>query len=207
MSSLVTHRNSSIHREHSRILCFPILLTYLSVAFVSASRALQEPHSYCIALQLGCHSIFNEQMRTDTSVLLRPPACVGGQICPHINGGRSRSTRAARRPLRVCAVGWVSHIAGTAATIAPSSNYVFDPIEWLSAVSRSRGTCLQDPEGILAAPKGGHITRRTFQKQLAEDKTLLEQVEKEREAAREELQARRDVSACPQYRPQACALP
>ena len=74
-------------------------------------------------------------------------------------------------------------------------------------MSRSGGTCLQDPEGILAAPKGGHITRRTFQKQLAEDKTLLEQVEKEREAAREELQARRDVSACPHYRASACALP
>ena len=59
----------------------------------------------------------------------------------------------------------------------------------------SGGPCLQDPEGILAAPKGGHITRRTFQKQLAQDKTLLEQVEREREAAREELQARRDVSA------------
>ncbi|CAK0783772.1 hypothetical protein CVIRNUC_006972 [Coccomyxa viridis] len=55
-----------------------------------------------------------------------------------------------------------------------------------------------DPEGILAAPKGGHITRRTFQKQLAEDKTLLEQVEKEREAAREELQARRDARNQPQ---------
>lgn len=53
---------------------------------------------------------------------------------------------------------------------------------------------LQDPEGILAAPKGGHISRRTFQKQLAEDKTLAEQVERERETARQELQARRDVS-------------
>jgi hypothetical protein len=52
---------------------------------------------------------------------------------------------------------------------------------------------LQDPEGILAAPKGGHISRRTFQKQLAEDQSLAERVEKEREQARKELQARRDV--------------
>ena len=145
-------------------------------------------------------------MRTDTSALLRPSACIGRQNCPHINGGRSRSTRAARRPLRVCAVGWVSHIAGKTAIIAPLSNHVFNLIEWRSAVFRSGGTCLQDPEGILAAPKGGHITRRTFQKQVAEDKTLLEQVEKEREAAREELQARRDVSACPQYRASASPL-
>ena len=146
-------------------------------------------------------------MRTDTSVLLRPPACIGRQNCPHVNGGRSRSTRAARRPLRVYAVGWVSHIARKTATIAPLSNHVFNFIELWSAVSKSGGTYLQDPEGILATPKGGHISRRTFQKQLAEDKTLLEQVEKEREAAREELQARRDVSACPQYRGSACALP
>lgn len=55
------------------------------------------------------------------------------------------------------------------------------------------GVLLQDPEGILAAPKGGHISRRTFQKQLAEDQSLAEQVEKEREQARKELQARRDV--------------
>ena len=55
------------------------------------------------------------------------------------------------------------------------------------------GMLLQDPEGILAAPKGGHITRRTFQKQLAEDQSLAERVEKEREQARKELQARRDV--------------
>ncbi|CAL5222746.1 g5153 [Coccomyxa viridis] len=54
-----------------------------------------------------------------------------------------------------------------------------------------------DPEGILAAPKGGHISRRTFQKQLAEDQTLAEQVEREREIARQELEARRDARVQP----------
>ena len=54
---------------------------------------------------------------------------------------------------------------------------------------------MQDPEGILAAPKGGHIARRSLQKQVMEDKELAKQVEAERERARAELQKLRDVSA------------
>lgn len=52
---------------------------------------------------------------------------------------------------------------------------------------------MQDPEGILSAPKGGHISRRQLQKQIVDDKELQEQVEKERLKARAELQARREV--------------
>lgn len=52
----------------------------------------------------------------------------------------------------------------------------------------------QDPEGILAPPKGGHIARRSLQKQALEDKELAKQVEVERERARAELQKLRDVS-------------
>jgi hypothetical protein len=54
---------------------------------------------------------------------------------------------------------------------------------------------MQDPEGILAAPKGGHIQRRSLEKQLAEDKALAQQVEREKERARAELEAQRAVSA------------
>lgn len=54
---------------------------------------------------------------------------------------------------------------------------------------------MQDPEGILAPPKGGHIARRSLQKQVMEDKELAKQVEAERERARAELQKLRDVSA------------
>ncbi len=52
---------------------------------------------------------------------------------------------------------------------------------------------MQDPEGILAPPKGGHISRRQLQKQIVDDKELQEQVEEERLKARAELQARREV--------------
>lgn len=52
---------------------------------------------------------------------------------------------------------------------------------------------VQDPEGILAAPQGGHIQRRNLQKQLQTDKELAEQVEKERLKARDELMRAREV--------------
>ncbi|KAK9909063.1 hypothetical protein WJX75_006635 [Coccomyxa subellipsoidea] len=55
-----------------------------------------------------------------------------------------------------------------------------------------------DPEGILAAPKGGHISRRQLQKQIVDDKELQEQMEKERQKARAELQARREARKLPE---------
>lgn len=52
----------------------------------------------------------------------------------------------------------------------------------------------QDPEGILAAPKGGHIQRRSLEKQMAQDKALALEVEREKERAHAELVAQRAVS-------------
>lgn len=52
----------------------------------------------------------------------------------------------------------------------------------------------QDPEGILAAPKGGHIQRRSLEKQMAQDKALALEVEREKERAHAELVAERAVS-------------
>lgn len=51
----------------------------------------------------------------------------------------------------------------------------------------------------MAAPKGGHISRRQLQKQIVDDKELQEQMEKERQKARAELQARREVRLCARY--------
>lgn len=62
-----------------------------------------------------------------------------------------------------------------------------------------RPCTLQDPEGILAQPQGGHIQRRSLQKQLQTDKELAEQVEKERLKARDELMAAREVRRAEQY--------
>eukprot|EP00891_Asterochloris_glomerata_P000907 jgi/Astpho2/907/e_gw1.00016.225.1_t len=54
-----------------------------------------------------------------------------------------------------------------------------------------------DPEGILAQPRGGHIQRRTLQKQIAEDKELQEQMDKKEAEMREELQRKRDARSEP----------
>jgi hypothetical protein len=53
--------------------------------------------------------------------------------------------------------------------------------------------CMQDPEGLLAAPRGDHIQRRTMAKQIAQDKELAAKVEKEREEARQQLLREREV--------------
>ena len=55
----------------------------------------------------------------------------------------------------------------------------------------------QDPEGILAAPQGGHVQRRTFQKQVAESEEMAERVEAERQKAREALMAKRAARSPP----------
>ena len=51
----------------------------------------------------------------------------------------------------------------------------------------------QDPEGILAAPRAGHISRRMVAKQAAENEELKEQMAKAREEARHELTQKREV--------------
>lgn len=53
----------------------------------------------------------------------------------------------------------------------------------------------QDPEGLLAAPKGGHISRRMLSRQAQDDEELKEQMDKAREEARQELSAQREVRA------------
>ncbi|KAK9843266.1 hypothetical protein WJX74_009460 [Apatococcus lobatus] len=71
------------------------------------------------------------------------------------------------------------------------------PVANSSSLPGCKRRCLRvqavgwDPEGILSQPKGGHIQRRTMNKQIAEDDQLAEQVEKERLKAREELQKKR----------------
>ncbi len=64
-------------------------------------------------------------------------------------------------------------------------------------MTRSQGCCrtAQDPEGILAAPKGGHIQRRTLQRQMVEDKELADKVEQAKQVARQELLDAREVLA------------
>ncbi len=128
----------------------------------------------------------------NASAFLGSSSLTAHTCCERLYVKVGRSTRGRRLQQRISAVGWVR------------SSAVRDPftpfIRWSNYSTFShckvQHTLLhtsQDPEGILAAPKGGHISRRTFQKQLAEDKTLAEQVEREREVARQELQARRDV--------------
>ena len=51
----------------------------------------------------------------------------------------------------------------------------------------------QDPEGLLAAPKGGHIGRRMLNRQAQDNEELKEQMDKAREEARQELSAQREV--------------
>lgn len=53
--------------------------------------------------------------------------------------------------------------------------------------------CPQDPEGILSAPKGGHIQRRLSQQQQQANEQYEEQLAKERAEARAALEAARAV--------------
>ena len=59
----------------------------------------------------------------------------------------------------------------------------------------------------MAAPKGGHIQRRTLQRQMADDKELADKVEQAKQVARQELLEAREVPATlssvfpPQARP------
>ena len=92
-----------------------------------------------------------------------------------------------RRHFTTQAVGWVSWPARQCAVCFCVQVHATCSASLLTANT-------QDPEGILAPPKGGHIARRSLQKQVLEDKELAKQVEAERERARAELQKLRDVS-------------
>lgn len=54
-----------------------------------------------------------------------------------------------------------------------------------------------DPEGILAAPKGGHISRRFISKQTEQNEELKEQMNQAREEARKELSEQREARVQP----------
>ena len=74
------------------------------------------------------------------------------------------------------------------------SHYVIPfPSYWYLFCTNTVSHAPQDPEGILAAPKGGHIQRRSLAKQIAQDKELAEKVEQVKQQARQELLAAREV--------------
>ena len=52
---------------------------------------------------------------------------------------------------------------------------------------------VQDPEGILAAPRAGHLNRQQLQKQVQVDQELQEQANRARDEARSELMRQREV--------------
>ena len=52
---------------------------------------------------------------------------------------------------------------------------------------------MQDPEGILRAPQGHHISRRTMQKQVQDDEELRKKLEKEEQELRAKLDETRAV--------------
>ena len=92
-----------------------------------------------------------------------------------------------RRQFTTQAVGWVSRPARLCAVCFCTLVYA------TYSHKPSPSKLAQDPEGILASPQGGHIARRSLQKQVMQDKELAKQVEAERERARAELQKLRDV--------------
>ena len=63
----------------------------------------------------------------------------------------------------------------------------------LHSISRTSG--LQDPEGLLRAPQGGHISRRILQKEVEQNKEMQEELEKLKREKSEELERQREVSA------------
>jgi len=52
---------------------------------------------------------------------------------------------------------------------------------------------MQDPEGILPAPVPHHITRRSYQKKIAEDAEYKEKIERELQAEKEARRLAREV--------------
>ena len=52
---------------------------------------------------------------------------------------------------------------------------------------------MQDPEGILSAPQGGHISRRSLSKEVERNKELQAEVDRLKKEKSEELQQQRDV--------------
>ena len=98
-----------------------------------------------------------------------------------------RCSRGAKRQrLQPLHVGWVRQICRSA--------WLRDPAgadAWARA---------QDPEGILATPRGGHISRQQTRKNMQENLELQKQYDAAKEEAAEDLRQRREVcprAACP----------
>lgn len=53
---------------------------------------------------------------------------------------------------------------------------------------------VQDPEGILPAPVPHHITRRSYEKKIAEDSEYKEKVERQLQADKEARRQARQVN-------------
>lgn len=93
----------------------------------------------------------------------------------------------------------------------PCCSCNLSPIERVQALPFSRAGrlrygrryCLQvvavgwDPEGILGAPTGNHISRRMLQKQVAENAELKETMAKARDEAKRELTQKREARVQP----------
>lgn len=101
-----------------------------------------------------------------------------------------------------------SHLTGTVAQQCCFSRSIRTPNALVPSFrpvySRpGRRGCLQvvavgwDPEGILAAPKGGHIQRRYIQKQAMENEELKAEMDKARAEARKELEEKRESRVQP----------
>lgn len=68
---------------------------------------------------------------------------------------------------------------------------IFSSLISLTSLPLLSQILFQDPEGILAAPVGGHIARRELAKAVQTNAELAERVEAERQKAREELVEKR----------------
>ena len=133
-----------------------------------------------------------------TMLGLTSKTCSTAGWCLHIPRQHPRALYSRRGRLTTKAVGWVG--AGSE-THERSSAPAAAQTKFIAQDASSAMLPLQDPEGILAQPRGGHIQRRTLQKQIAEDKELQAQVDKKEMEMREELQRKRDVSMlCPAMR-------
>ena len=94
-----------------------------------------------------------------------------------------------RLQLQTVAVGWVS-VAHKPLHLPLVHTWPMCPTYLaVSALLRR----LQDPEGILRAPQGHHIQRRTMQKQVQDDEELRKKLEKEEQELRAKLDETRAV--------------
>lgn len=63
---------------------------------------------------------------------------------------------------------------------------------------------VQDPEGILRAPQGDHISRRTMSKQIEDNKEMQEDLRKREAELKREMEETRQV--CFHFQPLPCTV-